>query len=52
MDLADKPSKSQIQLFFSEALATRTKHDLSEAFRQRVKAFDVVVEKRLSLLAV
>lgn len=35
-----KPTKSQVQLFFSEALARQVTHDFSEIFIDRVRAFE------------
>jgi ABC-type Mn2+/Zn2+ transport system ATPase subunit len=44
----NNPSKSQIQLFFSEALATRTTYPLSDTFISRVSALE---EKAHSVLS-
>lgn len=43
------PSKSQIQLYFSETLALRGRPPLSEKFKERVRAFDALVRSSLSL---
>lgn len=47
--IVGKPSKSQIQLFFSEKLALREKTALSAAFCSNIAAFDASVRKGLGL---
>jgi len=48
MGLAVEPTKSQVQLFFSEALARKEPYKLSEMFIGRVKKFDELVSKKLA----
>lgn len=48
-DIIGKPSKSQIQLFFSEKLALRERVDLSTKFCKSVAAFDTSVRSGLGL---
>jgi predicted ATPase len=47
--LTKRPTKSQIQLFFSEHLASSTKVKLSAGFTSKIKKFDVVVRSALGL---
>jgi predicted ATPase len=47
--LAGSPSKSQIQLFFSEHLASGKKAAMSKAFQAKIAAFDAAVRAALSL---
>ena len=49
-DLKDTPSKSQIRLFFSENLARKQKHDLSQKYQDRIAAFQKRISKSLGLL--
>lgn len=44
-----KPTKSQIQLFFSEKLSLREELNLSSNFKSRVEAFDATVREALDL---
>jgi len=47
LNVSGEPTKSQIQLFFSEALAKREKLELSDQFKSRVKSFEDLVNSRL-----
>lgn len=47
--ISDNPSKSQIQLFFSETLALQKEEDLSESFKKRIRAFDKAIRTSLGL---
>jgi ABC-type Mn2+/Zn2+ transport system ATPase subunit len=43
------PTKSQIQLFFSENLASKTRVALSESYKTKIAAFDITVRSSLGL---
>jgi predicted ATPase len=49
--LTDAPKKSQIQLFFSEKLATSEHVKMSSAFLSRVRALDDKIRRALGILA-
>jgi ABC-type Mn2+/Zn2+ transport system ATPase subunit len=48
-DLDRKPTKSQIQLFFSESLASSTTRPMSGYFQSRIADFDLCVREALNL---
>ncbi len=49
MSLTSRPTKSQIQLFFSEKLARRERVSLSEGFQSKVRSFDRLISRALNL---
>lgn len=48
-NLKKTPSKSQVQLYFSEMLASRSKIALSAGFQEKVREFDRVARQALSI---
>ena len=48
--IAKVPTKSQVQLFFSEHLATKTKVGLSKAFEKRIAEFEKKISEAFATL--